>query len=93
VQFFIAYRLGHDLISNKVGSFQTAKLFAAESFYEVNSDAGAVKPNQVRRPSVCTFVSFLHVLWLSVSCRSVRCNMPARNQAQDHTKRTHLVSS
>jgi hypothetical protein len=48
LQFFIAYRLGHDLISDKVGSFDTAKLFAAESFFDVNSDAGAANPDKVR---------------------------------------------
>jgi hypothetical protein len=47
VQFFIAYRLGHDLVSNKVGSFNTQDIFRGEVFFNINSDTGSGTPAAV----------------------------------------------
>jgi hypothetical protein len=48
VQFIIAYRLGHDLVSNKVGSFNTQNIFRGETFFNINSDTGSGTPSAVR---------------------------------------------
>jgi hypothetical protein len=48
VQFFIAYRMGHDLVSNKVGSFSTADIFRSETFFDIRSEAGSGSPDAVR---------------------------------------------
>jgi hypothetical protein len=48
VQFFIAYRIGHDLVSNKVGSFSTADIFRSEAFFDISSDTGSGSPDAVR---------------------------------------------
>jgi hypothetical protein len=53
LQFDIAYRLGHDLVSNKVGTFTTAKIFRGEAFFDITSDAGSATPDAVRSLGCC----------------------------------------
>jgi hypothetical protein len=48
VQFSIAYRLGHDIVSNKVGSFKTQDIFRAETFFNISADTGSGTPSAVR---------------------------------------------
>ena len=60
VQFDIAYRLGHDLVSEKVGSFTLKKLFRAEAFFGVDHDGGSSDPAFVRSVA-CEWTCFMQL--------------------------------
>ena len=64
MQFDIAYRLGHDLIGENVGSFKLARIFGAEAFCGINSDAGSGDPALVRHAAQRCMPSLIHLICL-----------------------------
>lgn len=46
VEFFIAYRFGHDLIGDRIGSFKVNEIFNGEKFFGIDSAAGSGDPDK-----------------------------------------------
>jgi hypothetical protein len=46
VEFLMAYRMGHDMIRNTVGSLSVTDLFDSEKFFKVNSALGPADKQQ-----------------------------------------------
>ena len=47
VEFMIAYRFGHDIILNDIGTFKTQKIFDGEKFFSIASADGSSDPSGV----------------------------------------------
>jgi hypothetical protein len=49
VEFLLAYRMGHDMIRNSVGSRSVSELFDSEKFFKVDSALGPADKEQAAR--------------------------------------------
>lgn len=47
VEFFLAYRFGHDLVPDQIGSFDMISIFSSESFFDIKSSNGTATPAEV----------------------------------------------